>query len=152
MYETVEVVKKNIENHIIEVTCPRTICENCSGSTFCNVKGKTFEAFVPSEFEEIQIGDKARLFLPTKRTISSTFITLMIPLLCFPLFYLIFPFKGDLMHFLMGILGIVAGFGGVALYFKKTKLHYIPSVSYIYGKDESFYEPEDLELFNELDK
>lgn len=152
MYETVEVIKKNIENHRIEVTCPRTICENCSGSTFCNVQGKLFEAFVPTEFEEIKIGDKARLFLPPARTISSTFITLMVPLLCFPLFYIIFPFNGVLIHFLMGVLGIVAGFGGVAIYFKKTKRNYIPAVSYIYGKDEKFYEPEDLELFNDDNK
>lgn len=152
MYETVEVINKNIEKHIIEVSCPRTICENCTGSSFCNVKGKTFDAIVPEEFKDIKVGDKARLFLPPKRTISSTFITLMIPLLCFPLFYVLFPVNSVLIHFLIGVLGIVAGFGGVAIYFKKTKLNYIPSVSYIYGKEETFFEKEDLDLFNDQTK
>jgi sigma-E factor negative regulatory protein RseC len=149
MYETVEVVTKNSKTHIIEVSCPRNVCENCSGDMFCNVKGKTFEAVVPSEFESIKVGDKAQLFLPPKRTISSTFITLMVPLLCFPLFYLVFPFENILLHFLMGVVGIVAGFIGVALYFKKSKLNYIPSVSHIYGENETFFDKEDLDLFND---
>lgn len=147
MYETVEVITKNTKNNTIEVSCPRSICENCSGDMFCNIKGKTFEAFVPEEFENIKVGDKARLFLPPKRTISTTFITLMIPLLCFPLFYLIFPFLAPLVRFLMGLIGIGIGFAGVALYFKKTKLNYVPTVSYIYGKDEAFFEKEDTDIF-----
>lgn len=152
MYETVEVINKNLKKHIVEVACPRTICEGCAGSMFCNVKGKTFDAFVPKEFEQVKVGDKARVFLPPARTISSTFITLIIPLLCFPLFYLIFPIESIMFHFLISVLGIILGFIGVAIYFKKSKFKYVPSVSYIYEKDEKFFDQEDLELFNESEK
>lgn len=135
MYERVEVIKKK-NNNTIDVSCPTKACENCSGTMFCNVKGKTFEAIVDKEHESIKVGDQAELFLPPSRTISSTFITLMVPLLCFPLFYMIFPFKNEVLRFLISILGIAAGFFFVSIYFKKSKSKYVPTVSQVYSKDE----------------
>ncbi len=127
MYEVVEVVKNN-NNKEVEVTCPAEICSGCSGSMFCNVKGKTFNAKVPKDFEQINVGDKLKLYLPPAKTISSSFITLIVPLLLFPIFYLLSPFKGEGGNFLFGLLGIVIGFIAVAIYFKINKNKYYPKV------------------------
>jgi sigma-E factor negative regulatory protein RseC len=144
MYETVEVVKKNKDN-MIDVSCPTTACENCSGNMFCNVKGKSFEAYVDPKFDDIKVGDKARLYLPPKKTISSTFITLMVPLLFFPLFYLIFPVGSVGLRFLISCIGVVVGFFAVSVYFKKSKSKYTPSVNYVYSEGESYFDDEDID-------
>lgn len=135
MYERVEVVKKN-SNNTIDVCCPTKACENCSGTAFCNVKGKTFEAYVKKEHADIKVGDQAELYLPPSRTISSTFITLMIPLLCFPLFYFIFPLENENLRFIISLLGIVVGFFFVNIYFKKTMGKYYPTVFKVYENTE----------------
>ncbi|MGD1822006.1 MAG: SoxR reducing system RseC family protein [Pleomorphochaeta sp.] len=127
MYEIVEVIKNN-ENKFIEVACPSDTCTHCSGSMFCNVKGKTFTAKVPKNFEKIEIGDRIKIYLPPARTISTSFITLMVPLLMFPLFFLLSPFKSEGYQFLFGILGIILGFIGVGIYFKVNKNKYYPKV------------------------
>lgn len=127
MYEIVEVIKNN-NNKIIEVACPTTTCKGCSGSMFCNMKGKTFSAKVPKDFEEIKIGDRVKIYLPPAKTISTSFITLMIPLLMFPIFFIFAPSSREGVKFLLGILGIILGFIGVGIYFKYTKSKYYPKV------------------------
>jgi positive regulator of sigma E activity len=136
MYEKVEVVRKNKSKNTVDVSCPTDACENCSGTMFCNVKGKTFEATINKEHDDIKVGDMAELYLPPNRTIFSTFMTLMVPLLCFPLFYMIFNVKNEGLHFLTGILGIVVGFLLVNLYFKKAKGKFVPTISRIFKDNE----------------
>ncbi|MCY1152311.1 MAG: SoxR reducing system RseC family protein [Sphaerochaetaceae bacterium] len=127
MVEIVEVVKINNDNSV-EVTCPTTACKGCSGNMFCNVKGKTFSAKVDKGFEKINVGDSLKIFLPPARTISTSFITLMIPLLMFPIFYLLSPAAKESFKFLSGILGIALGFVGVGIYFHYSKNKYYPRV------------------------
>ena len=127
MVEIVEVVKIN-DNNSVEVTCPTTACKGCSGSMFCNVKGKTFSAKVDKDFEKINVGDNLKIYLPPARTISTSFITLMIPLLMFPIFYLLSPFNTEGYKFLFGLVGIVIGFVGVGIYFHFSKSKYYPKV------------------------
>ncbi len=127
MYEIVEVVN-NIDNKFVEVTCPPSTCTGCNGSMFCNLKGKTFSAKVPNDFEKINIGDRVKIYLPPARTISTSFITLMIPLLMFPLFFILSPFDSEGYKFLLGIFGVMLGFIAVGIYFYFSKNKYYPKV------------------------
>ncbi|MGD1815740.1 MAG: SoxR reducing system RseC family protein [Pleomorphochaeta sp.] len=127
MVEIVETIKIN-EDKSIEVACPTTTCKGCSGSMFCNMKGKTFSVKVDKDFEDIKIGDRLKIFLPPARTISTSFITLMIPLLMFPLFFIFAPTNSEGYKFLFGLLGIAIGFIGVGIYFHFTKSKYYPKV------------------------
>jgi positive regulator of sigma E activity len=127
MIEIVEVVGINDKN-CVEVTCPTTACKSCSGNMFCNVKGKTFKAKVDDNFEEINIGDSLKIYLPPGRTISTSFITLMVPLLMFPIFFLLLPSSSEGYKFLAGIVGIIIGFIAVGTYFYFSKSKYYPKV------------------------
>ena len=127
MVEIVEVIKINNDNSV-EVACPATVCKGCSGSMFCNIKGKTFSAKFDKDFEKINTGDKLKIYLPPARTISTSFITLMIPLLMFPIFFMLFPSTKEAYKFLAGISGIIIGFIGVGIYFHFSKSKYFPKV------------------------
>lgn len=127
MVEIVEVVRMNDELSV-EVTCPTSGCKSCSGHMFCNVKGKTFSAEVDKDFEQINPGDKLKIYLPPGRTIFSSFVTLIFPLLLFPLFYIMLPNAGEGMRFLFSIFGVAVGFALAAIYFHYSKSKYYPKV------------------------
>lgn len=128
MYEKVEVKQKNNDG-TVEVACPTSACKGCKGNSFCNVKGKTFQAMIDKQLQaEIKPGDKVNVYLPPAKTIRTTFITLMIPLMMFPLFYFLFPLKADFARFLVSVGGVGVGFAGVGIYFHLRKKRYYPHV------------------------
>lgn len=129
MYEIVTVTRI-LPKHMVEVVCLSSACAGCKGETFCNTKGKKFEA-LNAESLDLSVGDQVELFLTTGRTIAGTLITLIFPLLLFPVAYFLAKYSnfGEGTSFLSGLGGIVVGFVLVFLYFRKTKAKYLPSIT-----------------------
>ncbi len=129
MYEIVTITKV-LPKQMVEVVCLSSACAGCKGETFCNTKGKKFEAFNTDNLNLAE-GDQVELFLTTGRTIAGTLITLIFPLLLFPVAYFLAKF-GNLSEgpaFLSGLAGILVGFVLVFFYFRKTKAKYMPTIT-----------------------
>ncbi len=133
MYEVAQVVSIQDKNHI-SVTCSSSACKSCSAGALCSTKGKTFIAKDTTD-GEIKTGDMVELFLPPAKTLFAGFITLMVPLILFPIGYYIgkalFAGSGEIVHIFTGIAGIALGFV-ISRIFSKTKgAQYKPSITRI---------------------
>ena len=128
MYERVT-IHKIFNDKSIEVSCDSSACSGCKGETFCNTKGKVFEAANPHNLP-LEIGMVVELFLKPSSTIFSTLFTLIFPLVLFPLAYYLAKIAGlgEVGAMFMGFGGIIAGFVFVWAFFKVHKSRYIPQI------------------------
>ncbi len=135
MYEVVTVTKR-LPSNKIEVVCNSSACRGCKGSAFCNTKGKRFEAWNEHNLP-VEEGQEVEIYLKPSRTIASTFITLIAPLLLFPAGYFLAVLAGlsEGASFLIALGGIALGLVGVWLYFKKQQNHYLPVVDSILSEE-----------------
>ncbi|MDD7202661.1 MAG: SoxR reducing system RseC family protein [Sphaerochaetaceae bacterium] len=131
MYEQV-IVKEVISKDLVKVSCSTSACTGCKSAAFCNTKGREFEATNDKRFP-LESGMVVSLYLPPARTIASTLITLMVPLLGFPLFYFLSSSLGEKGATLLGFLGVAVGFVLVAIYFRHQRRRYLPSVASVIG-------------------
>ncbi|HZJ88212.1 MAG TPA: SoxR reducing system RseC family protein [Sphaerochaeta sp.] len=118
-----------LDEEFITVSCSSGACSGCKGSGFCNTKSRTFTAWNKDHLPLI-VGDTVSLYLPTARTIGATLITLIIPLLFFPLCYYLASFfgLGEGLSFLVALGGIGIGFGLVRIFFRSREKKYMPLV------------------------
>lgn len=131
MYEQV-VVKKVLSRNLVMVGCSTNACSGCKSEAFCNTKSREFEA-ANDKLLPLEQGMLVSLYLPPGRTIASTLITLMVPLLFFPVCYFLFSGLGEKPATLLGFLGMALGFVLVAIYFRLQRHHYLPQVDSIIG-------------------
>jgi positive regulator of sigma E activity len=114
MTETAVIV--SINNSIADVTCKESGgCKSCSGSSFCNVKSRTFQAAVPEKLQGIvKTGDLVEIYLPPGKTVFAGFVVLMVPLILFITGFLLgtrlLPSAGEGIHALFALAGLSAGF------------------------------------------
>ncbi len=128
MYENVT-IKQIFNDKSIEVSCEASACSGCKGETFCNTKGKVFEAANPHNLP-LSEGMEVELFLKPSSTIFSTLFTLIFPLALFPLaFYLAkVAGLGEGSSMFVGLAGILAGFLIVWAFFKVHKERFVPQI------------------------
>ncbi len=128
MYERVTITKL-LNADLVEVSCSSSACNGCKGSAFCTTKGRTFKAWNKNKLD-LESGDSIDLFLHPARTIGGTLITLIAPLLLFPLCYYLSKGAGlgEGASFLLSLGGIALGFVAVWAYFKKQQRRYMPVV------------------------
>lgn len=128
MYENVT-IKQIFNDKSIEVSCEASACSGCKGETFCNTKGKVFEAANPHNLP-LREGMEVELFLKPSSTIFSTLFTLIFPLALFPLaFYLAKGAGlGEGSSMFVGLAGILAGFLIVWAFFKVHKERFVPQI------------------------
>lgn len=128
MYEAVTVTKI-LSKQKIEVTCTSAACNGCKGAAFCNTKNKKFEAWNRDHLP-VKEGDVVEIYLPSGKTIASTLITLIAPLLLFPIAYYLAKSANlaEGLAFLFGLSGIAVGLACVWLYFLKQGKRYLPVV------------------------
>ena len=111
MTEITQVI--SIERHHVTLGCITTSCKACSGSSFCNIQGKTFTAINPEKLS-IKVGDTVDVYLPPGKTIFSGFMILIFPLILFLAGLLgvraAVPGAGDGLQALGGFIGLAAGF------------------------------------------
>lgn len=129
MHERVTVTRL-LPSDLVEVTCTSSACNGCKGAAFCNTKGKTFEAWNKHHLP-VEVGQVIELFLHPGRTIGGTLITLIFPLLLFPVAYWIASKVGvgEGLSFLLGLGGITLGLAMVRLYFNRSPLRYMPIIT-----------------------
>ncbi len=128
MYEEVTITKVLSED-LVEVTCASAACAGCKGSGFCNAKDRSFKAGNNHQLA-VDAGESIHLYLHPAKTIGSTLITLITPLLFFPICYYLAQRAGagEGLSFLLSLGGIVLGFGIVGLFFKSRQKQYMPIV------------------------
>ena len=128
MYERVTVTKL-LPSGLVEVSCSTAACNGCKGAAFCNTKGRTFKAWNKNNLD-LESGDCVDLFLHPARTIGSTLITLIAPLLLFPICYYLSKGAGlgEGSSFLLSLGGIGIGFVAVWAYFRSQQHRYMPVV------------------------
>ncbi len=129
MYEHVTITKL-LADELVEVQCSTAACNGCKGAAFCNTKDRTFKAWNKDKIQ-LQNGDTIALYLHPARTIGATLITLITPLLLFPLCYYLAKALGlgEGLSFLSALGGIGVGFLGVWLFFKNRQRRYMPIVT-----------------------
>ena len=115
---------------LVEVSCTTSACNGCKGSAFCNTKGRTFKAWNRDKLP-LEVGETIAIHLDQGRTIVGTLITLVVPLLLFPLCYYLVKALGlgEGASFLLALGGIGVGFLGVWLFFRKRQRRYMPIVA-----------------------
>ncbi len=111
MYEAGKIIK--INNKIVSVKCEKSEqCKSCS-STFCNVKDRRFKALNSSNIE-LNIDDTVEVYISPGKTILSSFVVLIFPLIMFIAGYFlsgkIFHFQTDALKAAGGAAGLFMGF------------------------------------------
>ncbi|NCB00584.1 MAG: Fis family transcriptional regulator [Spirochaetia bacterium] len=133
MYEVAQVVNIKNNSHIT-VACNTSACESCHAGALCSTKGKTFTAKNSSE-KPLKKGDMVELYLPPGKTIFAGFITLMVPLILFPIGYYLamafLPTSSELIHILIGVGGIAVGFFLSGMFSKIQSSQYTPEITRI---------------------
>lgn len=131
MYEMAEVVKIKNNSHIT-VSCSTSACESCQAGALCSTKGKTFIAKNSSD-HPLQQGDMVELYLPPGKTIFAGFVTLMVPLILFPIGYYLgsslLPSSAEIVHILIGIVGMGLGFAISGMFSKIKASQYTPEIT-----------------------
>ncbi|NBK20840.1 MAG: Fis family transcriptional regulator [Spirochaetia bacterium] len=135
MYERVT-IKRIFDDKGIEVSCDSSACSGCKGESFCNTKGKVFEAANPQGLP-LEVGMEVELFLKPSSTIFSTLFTLIFPLALFPLAYYLAKMAGlqEGSSMLIGLGGIVGGFVLVWAFFKVYRDRYVPQILRIIAEE-----------------
>lgn len=136
MYERVT-IKQIFNDKSIEVSCDSSACSGCKGESFCNTKGKVFEAANPHDLP-LEVGMEVELFLKPSSTIFSTLFTLIFPLALFPLAYYLAKMAGfqEGSSMLFGLAGIIGGFVLVWAFFKVYRDRYIPQILRIIAEQQ----------------
>lgn len=133
MKETTTVVAVHTD-HVV-LGCVSSGCTACAGSSFCNIKGKTFTAIKP-EAMDLKPGDTVDVYLHPGRTIASGFMVLIFPLLMFlagilAVQYLISG-SGEGLQAVGGFAGLLVGFGIGCLFGRLKRKTYHPVVTSVH--------------------
>ena len=137
MYEHAVVVGLG-PNKKITVTCNTSSCGECHAGAFCSAKGKTFVATNPHDLK-LGKGDIIELYLPPGKTLFAGFITLLVPLILFPIGYFLpnalVKAPTELVRILGGFAGIVLGFVISGVFSRIKANEYMPSITRIIDKE-----------------
>lgn len=138
MYEQASVI--SIRNDgTITVSCQTQSCENCKAGAFCATKGKHFIAYNGTN-TELTIGDTVELYLPPGKTVFAGFMTLLVPVILFPIgYYLPVLFNAGVqegIRVMGGLVGIAVGFLISRKFSKLKAKEYTPEITRIIQTEE----------------
>jgi sigma-E factor negative regulatory protein RseC len=130
MYEAGKIIK--INHNIATVKCDKSEqCKSCS-SSFCNVKERKFKAINSNDIE-IGVGDTVEVYISPGKTILSSFVVLIFPLLMFIAGYILsgkfFNFQTDALKAAGGALGLFLGFILSFLFNMLKKNQHLPAIT-----------------------
>jgi len=112
MYSAVKVIELKNDGTVL-VGCSTEACNGCKAEMFCNNKAHSNYLARNDKKIPVQPGDFVEVFLPPGKTILSTFIVFAIPLLLFPLGYIL---ATSLFRF-SELYGALAGLASMSLAF-----------------------------------
>lgn len=125
MYQKVYVSK--IEADRVFVGCSSTACEGCKSTLFCNNKKQEFEVKNPKALE-LSIGSYVKIFLPPQKTIFSTAMLFILPLVLLALVYVLLPLENQVTKALISLCGLALGFVIAYFYFRFKKTELMPLI------------------------
>ena len=130
MYEAGRIIK--INNKVATLKCGKPEeCKSCS-SSFCNVKDRRFKALNSNNLD-IQIDDTVEVYISPGKTIMSSFIVLIFPLLMFIAGYFLsgflFNFQTDALKAAGGAAGLFLGFILSFLFNMLKKNQHLPVIT-----------------------
>ncbi len=130
MYEAGRIIK--INNKVATLKCGKPEeCKSCS-SSFCNVKDRRFKALNSNNLD-IQVDDTVEVYISPGKTIMSSFIVLIFPLLMFIAGYflsgVIFNFQTDALKAAGGAAGLFLGFIISFLFNMLKKNQHLPVIT-----------------------
>lgn len=113
----------------IIVGCDKSACEGCKGSIFCNNKHNEFEV-VNMQNIVVKKGDRVILDLPTGKTLFTSFMSFIFPLILFfaGMVTTFFITPNQIWQFGGGFIGLVIAFVIAGIYFKITRDKYRPEI------------------------
>lgn len=82
-------VRKINSDGTVTVGCSTKACQGCKCEMFCNNKDESEFTALNAKALDIRLGDHVSLFLPPARTIASTLLVFALPLVLFPVGYLL---------------------------------------------------------------
>jgi len=105
-------------------------CKNC-GSNFCNIESRQIVA-INSKHLPLNQGDKVKIYVETGRTVFSSFLLLILPLILFIAGYLlsdnVLPNAGEFIRIGAGAAGLAVGFIGAYFYSRSRKEKDFPQI------------------------
>ena len=135
---TVSQVKAINDDGIVKVGCLTSACNACKAEMFCNTKNDNEYLVLNPKKINVTCGDYVELYLPPGRTILSTFLVFALPLILFPIGYLIsknlFSYN-EIINALVGFLCMAIAFSIAALISIKNKKNLMPSITKIVSKN-----------------
>lgn len=112
MKETATVLKLKEENRVLLRFHEQEGCKSCT-SMFCKANERTFTAENKTGMP-LDPGDTVLVFLPSGKTVKTSFLILIAPLI---LFFIFFLFSERVLHISIEIGNIGFGLGGVGIGF-----------------------------------
>ncbi len=138
MYEQASVISIR-KDGMITVSCQTHSCENCKSGAFCGTRDKNFIAYNGTN-TKLTVGDTVELFLPPGKTVLAGFMTLLVPVLLFPIgYHLPLLFNAGVqegIQIIGGIVGIAIGFLVSRTFSKLKGKEYTPKIVRIIQTEE----------------
>lgn len=138
---TVSQVKEISGDGTVKMGCLTSACQGCKASFFCNNKDiSEFEALNPNNIG-IKEGDYAELFMPPGKTVLSAVLVFALPLVLFPLGYLlcsaVWPSANEFLCAIGGFIAMALAFCVSAIVSIHNKRALMPVIIKVVGKADS---------------
>lgn len=129
---SVTTVKEIYKDNLVLVGCSTKACESCKAEMFCNNKNDTTFTAKNENNLNLKVGDKVELFLPPGKTIVSSLLVFAVPLILFPIGYLLmkhFAMLNELICALGGIAAMAIGFAVTSIIAVRKKNELMPVIT-----------------------
>lgn len=133
MYTTSRVIK-TVDPQTVLVGCSTDACKACKAEMFCNTKDDTSFLVKKEKSLEVKEGDMVELYMPGGKTVASVSLVFALPLLLFPVGYLLmkkFTEANELINALAGLGAMAIAFCIVSLISIKHKRDLMPEITKI---------------------
>lgn len=131
MYTTSRVIK-TIDTETVLVGCSTDACKACKAEMFCNTKNDTSFLVKKSKDLTVQPNDWVELYMPSGKTVSSVALVFALPLLLFPVGYLLmknFTAANELINALAGFSAMAIAFCIASIISIKHKRNLMPEIT-----------------------
>lgn len=131
MYTGARVIKINSDKTVL-VGCSSQACNACKVRMFCNSKNDSSFPARNCKNLDLKVGDSVELFLPPAKTVFSTALVFVLPLMFFPIGYLICKkvfAVNEIINALCGFSAMATAFCFSAVFIRKQKDSLMPVIT-----------------------
>lgn len=130
MYTTSRVIEI-VDQSTVLVGCTTDACKSCKAEMFCNTKNDTSFMAKKEKSLVVKQGDTVELFLHPGKTVKSVSLLFALPLVLFPVGYLLmktYTSANELINALAGFAAMAIAFCIIALIAAKHKRDLMPEI------------------------